>query len=39
LGKLPEAAGEFQTYLKIEPSGKNAKESQTTYDLLKPMLK
>ena len=39
LGKLPEAAAEFQTYLKIEPSGKNAKEAQTTYDLLKPMLK
>ena len=39
LGKLPEAASEFQSYLKIEPSGKNAKEAQTTYDLLKPMLK
>src|SRR5262245_31668101 len=39
LGKLPEAAAEFQSYLKIAPSGKNAKEAQTTYDALKPMLK
>jgi tetratricopeptide (TPR) repeat protein len=39
LGKLPEAAAEFQSYLKIAPTGKNAKEAQTTYDALKPMLK
>jgi tetratricopeptide (TPR) repeat protein len=38
LGKLPEAAGEFQAYLKAAPTGKNAAESQTTYDALKPML-
>jgi tetratricopeptide (TPR) repeat protein len=38
LGKLPEAAGEFQAYLKVAPTGKNAGESQTTYDALKPML-
>lgn len=39
LGKLPEAAAEFQAYLTLEPAGKNAKEAQTTYDALKPMLK
>jgi len=39
LGKLPDAAGEFQTYLKLAPTGKNAAEAQTTYDALKPMLK
>jgi tetratricopeptide (TPR) repeat protein len=39
LGKLPEAAGEFQAYLKLAPTGKNAAEAQTTYDALKPMLK
>ena len=39
LGKLPEAAAEFTAYLKIAPDGKNAKEAQTTYDMLKPMLK
>jgi tetratricopeptide (TPR) repeat protein len=38
LGKLPEAAAEFQAYLKLAPTGKNAGESQTTYDALKPML-
>jgi tetratricopeptide (TPR) repeat protein len=39
LGKLPEAAAEFQAYLKLAPTGKNAAEAQTTYDALKPMLK
>jgi tetratricopeptide (TPR) repeat protein len=39
LGKLPEAAAEFQAYLKLQPNGKDAKEAQTTYDALTPMLK
>lgn len=39
LGKLPEAAAEFEAYLKLQPNGKDAKEAQTTYDALKPMLK
>jgi Flp pilus assembly protein TadD len=39
LGKLKEAAGEFETYLKLQPSGKNAGEAKTTYEALKPLLK
>ena len=39
LGKLKEAALEFETYLKLQPSGKNAGEAKTTYEALKPMLK
>jgi len=39
LGKLPEAAKEFETYVKIAPTGKNAKEAQTNFDMLKPMIK
>lgn len=35
LGKLPEAATEFETYLKLAPNGTNAKEAQTNFDALK----
>jgi Tfp pilus assembly protein PilF len=35
LGKLPEAATEFETYLKLAPNGPNAKEAQTNFDALK----
>ena len=39
LGKMKEAATEFDTYLKLQPSGKNAAEAKTTFEALKPMLK
>ncbi len=39
LGKLKEAAGEYETYLKLQPAGKNAAEAKTTYEALKPMFK
>jgi tetratricopeptide (TPR) repeat protein len=39
LGKLKEAAGEYETYLKLAPTGKNAAEAKTTFEALKPMLK
>jgi tetratricopeptide (TPR) repeat protein len=35
LGKLAEAATEFETYLKLAPDGPNAKEAQTNFDALK----
>jgi len=35
LGKLGEAVSEFETYLKLAPSGPNAKEAQTNFDALK----
>ncbi len=35
LGKLPEAATEFETYLKLAPNGSNAKEAQTNFEALK----
>jgi tetratricopeptide (TPR) repeat protein len=35
LGKLGEAATEFETYLKLAPDGPNAKEAQTNFDALK----
>jgi tetratricopeptide (TPR) repeat protein len=35
LGKLGEAATEFETYLKLAPSGPNAKEAQANFDALK----
>lgn len=35
LGKLGEAATEFETYLKLAPSGPNAKEAQSNFDALK----
>ena len=39
LGKLPEAAKEFETYLKLAPNGPNAKAAQTNFDMLKPYIK
>jgi tetratricopeptide (TPR) repeat protein len=39
LGKLPEAAEEFQTYVKIAPNGPNFKEAQTNVEALKPYIK
>jgi tetratricopeptide (TPR) repeat protein len=39
LGKLKEAAGEYEIYLKLQPAGKNAAEAKTTFEALKPMLK
>ena len=39
LGKLPEAAKEFETYVKIAPTGKNAKEAQSNFDMLKQYIK
>jgi Tfp pilus assembly protein PilF len=39
LGKLPEAAAEFQAYVKLAPDGPNAKEAQTNVDALKPYIK
>jgi tetratricopeptide (TPR) repeat protein len=35
LGKLAEAASEFETYVKLAPDGPNAKEAQTTFEALK----
>ena len=35
LGKLGEAATEFETYLKLAPNGPNAKEAQANFDALK----
>jgi hypothetical protein len=35
LGKLAEAAAEFETYLKLAPNGSNAKEAQANFDALK----
>ncbi len=39
LGQLAEAATEFETYLKLAPSGPNAKEAQTNFDALKTYIK
>jgi tetratricopeptide (TPR) repeat protein len=39
LGKLPEAAAEFQEYVKIAPNGPNAKEAATNVEALKPYIK
>lgn len=39
LGKLAEAVTEFETYLKLAPSGPNAKEAQTNFDALKSFRK
>ncbi len=35
LGKLGDAATEFETYLKLAPNGPNAKEAQSNFDALK----
>ncbi len=37
--KLPEAAKEFDTYLKLAPAGPNAKAAQTNLEMLKPYIK
>ncbi len=39
LGQLAEAAREFETYVKIAPTGPNAKEAQANYDMLKQYIK
>jgi len=39
LGKLPEAGKEFETYLKLAPTGPNAKAAQTNFDMLKQYVK
>lgn len=39
LGKLPEAAKEFDTYTKIAPNGPNAKEAATNFEMLKQYIK
>jgi hypothetical protein len=39
LGKLPEAGKEFETYLKLAPTGPNAKAAQTNFDMLKQYIK
>ncbi|MEP6917105.1 MAG: tetratricopeptide repeat protein [Acidobacteriota bacterium] len=39
LGKLPEAAKEFEIYVKMAPTGPNAKEAQTNFDMLKSYIK
>jgi len=39
LGKLPEAAKEFETYTKIAPSGPNAKEAAANFEMLKTYIK
>ncbi|MBA3641269.1 MAG: tetratricopeptide repeat protein [Acidobacteriota bacterium] len=38
-GKLPEAAKEFETYLKIAPTGPNAEKAKTNYEMLKQYIK
>lgn len=39
LGKLPEAAKEFETYTKVAPNGPNAKEAASTLEMLKQYIK
>ncbi len=39
LGKLPEAAKEFETYTKIAPNGPNAKEAAANFEMLKTYIK
>ncbi|HVL67230.1 MAG TPA: tetratricopeptide repeat protein [Vicinamibacterales bacterium] len=39
LGKLPEAAKEFDTYTKIAPNGPNAEKAKTFYESLKQYIK
>ena len=38
-GKLPEAAKEFETYLKIAPNGPNAEKAKTNFEMLKAYIK
>jgi Flp pilus assembly protein TadD len=39
LGKLPEAAKEFEAYTKIAPNGPNAKEATSNFEMLKTYIK
>ena len=39
LGKLPEAAKEFEAYLKLAPNGPNAEKAKSFYDSLKQYIK
>ena len=39
LGKLPEAAKDFEAYLKLAPSGPNAEKAKSFYDSLKQYIK
>jgi len=39
LGKFPESIAAFQTYLKLAPNGKDAKEAQSSIDQLKAIIK
>ena len=38
-GKLPEAAKEFETYVKIAPSGPNAAKAKSNFEMLKQYIK
>ena len=38
-GKLPEAAKEFETYLKLAPTGPNAEKAKTNFEMLKQYIK
>lgn len=39
LGKLPEAAKEFETYMKVAPTGPNAEKAKTNFEMLKQYIK
>jgi tetratricopeptide (TPR) repeat protein len=39
LGKLPEAAKEFETYVKLAPNGPNAKDAASKVEMLKAYIK
>jgi hypothetical protein len=39
LGKLPEAAREFETYLKLAPTGPNAEKAKSNFEMLKQYIK
>jgi Flp pilus assembly protein TadD len=39
LGKLPEAAKEFETYTKIAPTGPNAEKAKSNFEMLKQYIK
>lgn len=39
LGKLPDAAKEFEAYTKIAPNGPNAKEAASNFEMLKTYIK
>jgi len=38
-GKLPEAAKEFEAYIKIAPTGPNAEKAKTNFEMLKQYIK